>query len=50
MKGHLAMVQWLHANHLEGCAAEALNLAIHFGHVAVVEWLRFVQTTCRSDW
>jgi len=39
--GHLAAVEWLHCNKLEGCYMDgrAMDLAALGGHLPVVEWL-----------
>ena len=38
-RGWLPAVQWLHANHQEGCTDDAMNLAAKYGHLEVVKWL-----------
>ncbi|CAM9866503.1 unnamed protein product, partial [Heterosigma akashiwo] len=37
--GNLPVLQWLHANHPDGCTADALDGAAGNGHISVVEWL-----------
>eukprot|EP00639_Heterosigma_akashiwo_P015001 CAMPEP_0206372396 /NCGR_PEP_ID=MMETSP0294-20121207/7082_1 /ASSEMBLY_ACC=CAM_ASM_000327 /TAXON_ID=39354 /ORGANISM="Heterosigma akashiwo, Strain CCMP2393" /LENGTH=262 /DNA_ID=CAMNT_0053819763 /DNA_START=171 /DNA_END=959 /DNA_ORIENTATION=- len=40
-RGHLPVVEWLHANRSEGCTKSAMDLAAQEGHLSVVEWLHF---------
>ena len=39
-KGHLHIVQWLHAHRTEGCTDDAMIYAEENDHVEVVEWLK----------
>ncbi|GMF57487.1 unnamed protein product [Phytophthora fragariaefolia] len=36
---HLAVLQWLHANHREKCTAFAMSIAASNGDLAIVKWL-----------
>jgi ankyrin repeat protein len=38
-KGHLDIVQWLHANRSEGCTFRAMDNAASNGHFEIVKWL-----------
>jgi len=38
-RGHLEIVQWLHANRIEGCTTKTMDDAAFNGDLEVVKWL-----------
>ncbi|KAI8919557.1 hypothetical protein BC831DRAFT_481345 [Entophlyctis helioformis] len=50
MRGHLHVVQWLHANTTAGCTTDAMDWAAGRGDLRMLEWLRANTTAgCTLD-